>query len=108
MQALLMHPTAGRLRPPALPALPGPCLHQWDVLQLPNGNYRLQNRGAAVGAVDGLLFAFLIEGEALGETLEWSIKRDERDEDGISYMYVLGYSALLLSLTALLHTTCLH
>ena len=106
MQALLTHPTAGRLRPPALPTLPRPCLHQWDVLQLPNGNYRLQNRGVAVGAVDGLLFAFLIEGEALGETLEWSIKRDEHDEDGISYMYVLGHSDPLLPLIVL-PTTCL-
>ena len=61
---------------------------QWDVEKLPNGRYKLQNRGATVGTVDGHLFAFLIEAETLLATLEWSIQRDERDPDESSYMYV--------------------
>ncbi|KAM5542253.1 hypothetical protein V8D89_004126 [Ganoderma adspersum] len=58
----------------------------WDVERLPNGHYKLQSRGAAVGAVDRLLFAFLIEAETLVATLEWSIQRDERDGDGNCYI----------------------
>ncbi|PIL29940.1 hypothetical protein GSI_07851 [Ganoderma sinense ZZ0214-1] len=55
----------------------------WDVEKLPNGKYKLQTRGAAVGAVDGLLVAFLMKTET---TLEWTIQRDERDTEGNSYI----------------------
>ena len=65
---------------------------QWDVEKLPNGRYKLQNRGAAVGTVDGHLFAFLIEAETLLATLEWTIQRDAHDPDGNSYVYVQHYT----------------
>ncbi|KAM5542246.1 hypothetical protein V8D89_004119 [Ganoderma adspersum] len=45
-------------------------LVQWTVEKLPNGRYKLQNRRAAIGTVDGHLFAFLVEAGTLLVTLD--------------------------------------
>ena len=93
----LLSPIApGHLRSPVLLPLPRAVLLQWDVEKLPNGNYKLLNRRAAVGALEGRLLAFLIDGEALLDSLEWSIQRaDGRDPDGDTYVYVPGLSVPL-------------
>ncbi|KAI1785404.1 serine protease inhibitor [Ganoderma leucocontextum] len=59
---------------------------EWDVEKLPNGNYKFQNRGALVGALDRNLFAFLIDAEGLFPTTEWTVQRDERDAGRDSYV----------------------
>ena len=56
--------------------------------KLENGNYQFKANGSIVGALDGLLFAIVIEEEipSLGATIEWTLKQDERDTDGNAYV----------------------
>ena len=54
---------------------------QWDIQRLDNGRYKLSARGAPVGAMDNLLFAFLIEQEKADEWVITWRKRDERNRN---------------------------
>ena len=57
-------------------------LLQWDLERLDNGRYKLSARGAPTGAIDRLLFAFLIEGD---KAEEWVITK--RKDDGHRSQY---------------------
>ena len=59
---------------------------QWDVEKLDNGNYNLKNRGAIVGGIVGLLFAFLLPNQASLATTEWTLERDVRNASEHAYM----------------------
>ncbi|KAM5542234.1 hypothetical protein V8D89_004107 [Ganoderma adspersum] len=75
-----------------LPKDMGPNTTIWAVEKLPNGNYEFRARNSIVGAIDGLLFAIIVEEEipSLGATIEWTLQRDERDTDGNAYVVMVA------------------
>ncbi|PIL29926.1 hypothetical protein GSI_07836 [Ganoderma sinense ZZ0214-1] len=65
----------------------GPYVTIWEVEKLENGNYKFKANGSVVGAINGLLWAIILENQIENATtVEWTLKRDERDTDGNAYV----------------------
>ncbi|KAI1784708.1 hypothetical protein LXA43DRAFT_194181 [Ganoderma leucocontextum] len=58
----------------------------WDVEKLENGNYKFKAIGDVVGAIDGRLFAILLEDQVVDAATEWTLQRDERDTQGNAFV----------------------
>ncbi|KAI1784717.1 hypothetical protein LXA43DRAFT_1101107 [Ganoderma leucocontextum] len=58
----------------------------WDVEKLENGNYKFKAIGDVVGAIDGRLFAILLEDQVVDAATEWTLQQDERDAAGNAYV----------------------